>query len=694
MKFSFERLLGSKSELALVLGVFGILVVLFTPVPSAVLDFLLLFNLSMAILILLLTFYMDKPVEFSTFPAILLIATLLRLSLNIAATRLILSNADAGQVIEAVGDYVVAGNYIVGLVIFFILIIVQFIVVTSGAQRVAEVAARFTLDSMPGKQMSIDADLNMGLIDETEAQKRRKEIEKEANFYGSMDGASKFVKGDAIAGIIIILIDIVGGLAVGIAQLGMNWGDALHTYTLMTVGDGIVTQIPALIISTATGIIITRASSDSFLGKEIGSQLGKHPKSLVLVSLALIFFSILPGIPIWPVAVLLCIFIPIIILIAKSSDTSEGEEAAIPLAESTDVAVQVANYNDITVEPIEIVFGEELGEFVSKDTIFVEKVKAFRRQFVEEMGIVIPNLKLSTSINKEKNSYDLKLFNSVVASSSCFPDKTLAISTGSKISILGLETKDPSYGLPAVWIDNSQKELAVQQGLTVVDPVTVLFTHFSEIIKRNSEELLTRKETELLLGRVKETQPTLYDELIPEQLSLSDVQKVLKLLVKEKIPISNIELIAESLVDKARITKDPATLVESIRQQLSRVICEPLLNKDNTLEVITIDPSLERKLFESINYDETPASIRLDPAIVEKFIKNISKSVEQMIKGGNKPVLLCTGNLRMHIKKLTERYLPHLVVISLNEIPSNTNVRSQEIVSLKGNGFSAKDKIA
>ncbi|MBB3063482.1 flagellar biosynthesis protein FlhA [Microbulbifer rhizosphaerae] len=673
-----ERTFGTKSEIALVVGVIGILVVLFAPIPSGILDFLLLFNFSTALLILLLTFYMDRPVEFSTFPAILLIATLLRLSLNIAATRLILSEGDAGDVIGAVGEYVVGGNYVVGLVVFFILIVVQYIVVTSGAQRVAEVAARFTLDSMPGKQMSIDADLNMGLIDEKEAQKRRKDIEREANFYGSMDGASKFVKGDAVAGIIIILIDIIGGLTVGIAQIGMSWGDALHTYTLMTVGDGIVTQIPALIISTATGIIITRASSDSFLGNEIGKQLARYPKSLVLVCIALLIFSFLPGIPLWPIAILLLIFAPFAVLALKSQ--KDLADSDIIKDDDRDQESE-QTYTDIVVEPLEIHVGEELGEFLSSEAIFLEKVRNFRNQYAQEMGVIIPKVKVSVSKKLSSHAYEIRIFNTRVGRSECYPEKYLAISATSKISISGIETKDPSYGLPAVWIDSEQKLIAKEKNFTVVDPVTVLFTHFTEIIRQHAGEFVTRRETEALLSKVKVSQPGLYDELIPDNMSLSDIQKVLKSLLREKVPITNIELVAEALVDKSRITKDIPLLVEMVRQQLGRVICEPLLDADGILQVLTLDPLLERKLSESILQVDGVAKLSVDPRLVEKFTINLVKSTEKMVHSGRKPVLLCSANLRYHLRQLIERFISHIFVISLSEVPNTVQVQSFSIVT-------------
>ncbi|MEX2964302.1 flagellar biosynthesis protein FlhA [Microbulbifer sp. TYP-18] len=675
----FERAFGTKSEIALVVGVIGILIVLFAPIPSAVLDFLLLFNFSTALIILLLTFYMDKPVEFSTFPAILLIATLLRLSLNIAATRLILSDGDAGEVIGAVGEYVVGGNYVVGLVVFFILIVVQYIVVTSGAQRVAEVAARFTLDSMPGKQMSIDADLNMGLIDEKEAQKRRKEIEKEANFYGSMDGASKFVKGDAIAGIIIILIDIVGGLTVGIAQLGMSWANALQSYTLMTVGDGIVTQIPALVISTATGIIITRASSDSFLGNEIGKQLTRYPKSLVLVCIALLIFALLPGIPIWPIAILLSVLAPFAVLTLRSGKDLQEKGSEEEIDHEGSPSEQT--YDDIVVEALEIQVGSELGEGLSSNTVLLEKIRSFRSQYAQEIGVIIPKLKLSITKKLAPSEYELRIFNTRVAGAECHLEKSLAISATNKLSLPGIETKDPSYGLPAVWIDVEHRGLATERNYTVVDAITVLFTHFTETVRRHTAEFITRRETDVLLNKVKLVQPSLYDELIPENLSLSDIQRVLKHLLKEKVPVTNIELIAETLVDRSRITKDIQILSELVRQQLGRVICEPLLNDQDVLQVLTLEPALERRLSECIVTLEGASRLTIEPDLSERFTVNLIKAVEKMMQAGLKPILLCSASLRYHIRQLVDRYISHIFVISLSEVPSTVQVQSFSIVS-------------
>lgn len=667
-----QKYFGTKSEITLVVAMIGILLVLFTPIPSQLLDFLLIVNFSFGLLILLLTFYMDKPLGFSTFPSLLLIATLFRLSLNIAATRLILSDADAGEVIGAVGNYVVGGNYIIGLVVFLILIVVQYVVVTNGSQRVAEVAARFTLDSMPGKQMSIDADLNMGLIDEKQAQKRRKLVEKEASFYGAMDGASKFVKGDAIAGIIIILIDIVGGLTIGLAQKGMSWSDALETYTLLTVGDGIVTQIPALVISTATGIIVTRAATDAFFGEEITNQISRYPKSLIVVGVGLTGLLFLPAIPAFPVLFVLSL-VALLAYFAFKQEVPADEDEELETENNDDDL-----YQQIKVEPIEIVIGKQLIDLVGgTDGIFMEKVKAFRKQLAMEMGFVFPNIQLMDSSKLGANQYQFKIFGSKVSESDLYAEKMLAISAVEKASALpGIATKEPSYGLPAVWIDKEQVANAKKDGYTIVDPMTVLVTHFSELIKNQSEDLLTRSETEHLISRVRQSQPALMEELIPNTMSLGDVQKVLQTLLKEKVSIRNIDLILEALVDKGKGIQDSDELVELVRQRMGRSICEDLASTEGELFVVTLDPALEQSLMGGLRIGEGRSSLLVDPSITEKLIGAIAQHAEKMMADNLQPVLLCSPSLRRHIKRLTNRVLPHLSVLSLTEVPSHLTIKS------------------
>ena len=676
-----RQLIGSPSEVTLVAAMMGILLVLFTPIPSPLLDFLLLLNVSFGLLILLLTFYMDKPLAFSTFPSLLLIATLFRLSLNIAATRLILANGDAGHVIAAVGEYVVGGNYVIGLVVFFILIVVQYVVVTNGAQRVAEVAARFTLDSMPGKQMSIDADLNMGLIDEAEAQTRRKNVEREANFYGSMDGASKFVKGDAIAGILIILINIIGGLTVGVAQQGMSWADALQHYTLLTVGDGIVTQIPALVISTATGIIVTRAATDAHLSEEISNQVAKYPKSLVMLGLALVCLMLLPGIPVWPVLTILLF----VVLAAYFSlrRNRRLEQAATETSVSETVDDQDL-YAQISVEPIEVAVGTALLPlFGEKDGLLMEKIKVFRKQYAKDMGFVFPSVRLIGESKGDEESYQISIHDSRVAAGQIHPSLMLAISASARPKpIEGIETTDPTYGLPSVWIDPVQVSEARNNGYTVVDPVTVMFTHFSETVRRHAPELLNRVETEQVVKRVKTAQANLYEELVPNVMTLSDIQKVLQRLLAEKVSIRNISLILETLVDQGKRSKDVEELAESVRRSLGRPICESLLGPEGDLKVMTMDPAIEHVLQLGLRSAEGGITLMVDPRTSERLLAELDKMSEKMMLQNLQPVLLCSSSLRRHVKKLLDRVLPHVAVLAMNEVPGSITIGSFGVVKI------------
>lgn len=678
MMNALRTILGDKGEIALIAGMVGILIVLFTPIPAPLLDFLLLLNFSLGLTVLLLTFYTEKPLAFSTFPSILLIATLFRLSLNIASTRLILEDADAGKVIHAIGQYVVGGNYIIGLVVFLILIVVQYVVVTNGAQRVAEVAARFTLDSMPGKQMSIDADMNMGLIDEHEARDRRLNIEREGNFYGAMDGASKFVKGDAIAGIIIVLINIIGGLTIGIVEHGMGWSTALQTYTLLTVGDGIVTQIPALVIATATGIIVTRAATDARLGEQIVSQLTEYPKTFVMLGTALLVALALPGIPAVPVLILLGMVVLLSVvawrrrngLIAKQD--GKEPEAEANKAESDEL------YSMLTVDPVEVAVGQDLLALVGEtDGQFIERVQAFRKKLAMDLGLVLPTVRLRDSKKLGRNAYRISIFGAKVGEGALYPNKILAINPGgSRATLEGVETKDPSYGLPATWLDKERQSEASALGYTVVDPLTVLVTHFSELMRQNSASLLTRAETERLVNRVREVQPSLADELIPAVLGISDVQRVLQQLLREKVSIRNIEFILEVLVDQGKVTRDPDQLTEAVRQKLGSLICQSLTNDAGELYVLTLDPALEQAMVNSIRAVDDKASLVLEPKLMEQIVTSLAGQVEKMLGKNLMPVLLCSPSLRRHTKALTERVLPHLSVLSLSEIPTTVSVRA------------------
>lgn len=677
---AIRKALSGQSDLVLVLGVVGILMVLITPIPPFLLDLLLIVNISAALLILLLTFYVEKPLQFSTFPSILLIATLFRLSLNVAATRLILSNGEAGKVIAAIGNHVVAGNYVVGLIIFLILIVVQYVVVTNGAQRVAEVAARFTLDSMPGKQMSIDADMNIGLIDEKEAKRRRKEIEKEANFYGAMDGASKFVKGDAIAGIIIILINIIGGLTIGIAQKGLSWADALHSYTLLTVGDGIVTQIPALIISTGTGIIVTRAASDGFLSGEISRQILAHPKTLLLVTGGLVFAMLLPGIPMWPMLFIALIVGGLAYLAYRFGGSRAADEESEAAAAQTDENL----YEALTVEPILIEVGAALIPMASETAGLTDRVGNFRKQFALETGFIVPKVKIIDSSKVDDNEYQVSVYGTKVAHGELYAEKTLAINPGNEKPLSGgLATKEPTYGLPAAWIDEEMQLEARQNGYTLVDPQTVLITHLGQIFRKYSAELLTRQECGVLVDRVRKHNQSLVEELIPAIVTLSEVQKVLQNLLREDVSIRNLEVILEVLVDQARTNKDPGLLTEAVRQRLAPQICQTFANSTGDLFVLVLDPAVERTIATALQHDpEARRAPALEPRFAEQVLKRLAGNVEKMMASNLTPVLLCGGELRIFLKDFIQRAIPHLKVISMSEVSTNVKLKSFGVVTV------------
>ncbi|AMO95592.1 flagellar biosynthesis protein FlhA [Collimonas fungivorans] len=679
-----RRFFGKHSDIVMVVLVLGVLVVLFVPIPSALLDFLILTNFSFAFLILLLTFYMARPVEFSTFPSLLLIATLFRLSLNVAATRLILSNGDAGKVIAAIGSYVVGGNYVIGLIVFFILIVVQYVVITNGAQRVSEVAARFTLDSMPGQQMSIDADLNMGFIDQAEAQLRRKNLSKEAGFYGAMDGASKFVKGDAIAGIIILLIDIVGGLVIGVMQHGMPWGQALQTYTLLTIGDGIVTQVPALVIALGTGIIVTRSASDANLSQEVARQMTSFPKTLLLVAAAQVGLLLMPGIPVMPVLALgSCV------LIAAWFAYRAVKTKALSEPENKDIADGVAPGEDdpyalLKVEPIEVNVGPHWVPLVNQPgSLFMERIASFRKQHAQEFGLVLPRVRFKDTSRLGADQYEIHLDGVLTARGEARADRLLAIHPGGDIkAIPGEPTRDPTYGLPALWIEESQRAAAQAAKFTLVDAQTVFMTHLTEVLRRESSTLLTRAETDRLLARVRQGQPSLVEDLIPTVLAVSDVQKVLQNLLREKVSIRHIEAILETLNDAGRTSKDSHYLTEAVRHRLGHAICQGLVGEANALHVMTLDPAIETQLMHSIHSANGPQPFVLEPKLAEQFISRLVQQAERMMKSNLLPVLLCSPELRRHIRMLSERVVPHLRVLSMTEIPQTIELKSYSVVTL------------
>ncbi len=678
---SLRKILGGNTDVVVVALTLGILFVLFAPVPARLLDFLLITNFCLALLILLLTFYTETPVQFSTFPSLLLIATLFRLSLNIAATRLILRDADGGQVIGTIGTYVVGGNYVIGLIVFLILVVVQYVVITNGAQRVAEVAARFTLDSMPGQQMSIDADLNMGFIDQAEAQRRRRNIEKEANFYGAMDGASKFVKGDAIAGIIILLIDMLGGWAIGVLQGGMKWNEALRTYTLLTIGDGIVTQVPALVIALGTGIIVTRSTSDDHLSAELLRQLSLFPKTLGMVVGALALMLLLPGLPAWPVLLLL-----MVVGLAWWYARRAAGVAQTPDAQSAvkDGAEQEDLYGLLAVDAIELRIGEALVPLLSSsNAALMERIAALRKSTALESGFVLPAVRIHDEHRLPGSKYEILLHGNRVADGELMPDLLLALKPGADAPPLrGIETRDPSYGLPALWIAESQRAQARQAGYTVVEPATVFLTHLSEVLKKHAALLLSRAEVERLVATVRKADPGLVEELIPATLGLSEVQKVLQNLLSERVPIRNLALILETLADAARQQKDTSLLTEQVRQRLGPAICQSLLNRDQELPVLTLDSAVEDTVARSLRSMESGQTLVLEPRYAEQMLLRLAAQVEKMVRSNQMPVLICAPQLRRHLKALTERVLPQLAIISMAEVPAQVSLRSFSTVTL------------
>lgn len=686
------RFFGKHSDVAMVLMVLGVLVILFAPIPSGLLDLLILANFSFAFLILLLTFYMARPVEFSTFPSLLLIATLFRLSLNVAATRLILADGDAGRVIGAIGSFVVGGNYVIGLIVFLILIVVQYVVVTNGAQRVSEVAARFTLDSMPGQQMSIDADLNMGFIDQAEAQRRRKNLEKEAAFYGAMDGASKFVKGDAIAGILILLINIIGGLVIGIMQLGMPWGQALQTYTLLTIGDGIVTQVPALVIAVGTGIIVTRSASDQNLSQEVLRQITSFPKTLLLVAFALLGLVLLPGIPALPALSLAACILLIAAVLSRSASRKASPQKQAESAGPQDarVAEEAASdaYAMLKVEPVEVHVGRNWAQAANETANpFVERISNFRKQHALDLGLVLPRVRFKDDARLGPDHYEIHLDGVVVAKGEAKTGKVLAIHpSGDTRALPGEVTRDPTYGLPALWIEDNQRSAAMQAKFTLVDAPTVFMTHLTEVLRRESATLLTRAETDKLLARVRQSQPGLVEEIIPTVLSSSDVQRVLQNLLREKVSIRHLEAILETLADAGRSTKDVQQLTELVRQRLGQAICQSLLGEAQTLHVMTLDPALESQFLHSLQTareaQQAPSSFVLDPRMTEQLMGRLVHQAERMMKNNLLPVLLCAPELRRHVRTLSERVMPHLRVLSMTEIPGNIELKSFGVVSI------------
>ncbi len=678
--------MGFVREFGVVFFIISIVVMMVIPLPPALLDVLLVMNISLSLTILLVSMNTKEALQFSIFPTLLLITTLFRLSLNVSTTRNILTNGKGGQVIEAFGHFVVGGNAVVGFVVFLILVIIQFIVITKGSERVAEVAARFTLDAMPGKQMSIDADLNAGMITEAEARSRRQKIEREADFYGAMDGASKFVKGDAIAGIVIFIINIIGGFIIGIVIHGMGFQKSAQTFTLLSVGDALVSQIPALLISTATGIIVTRAASDGGLGQDISKQVFTYPRLLYIVAGAILLlgsFTPIGLLPTAPVALLLA-------YAARQIDQKRQTELVETQQQEQEQQIEEVRspesvVNLLQVDPIEFEFG--YGLIPLADTKqggdLLDRVIMIRRQCALELGIVVPVIRIRDNIQLRPNEYVIKIKGNQVAKGEILLDHYLAMSPGvDDEAVVGIPTTEPAFGLPALWVTEENKEVAELSGYTVVDPPSVVATHLTEVIKRHAHELLGRQETRALIDNVRETAPVLVDELIPGMLSIGDVQKVLQKLLKEKVSIRNLPVILEALADHAVYTKDPDVLTEYVRQALSRQITLQYTEPGQPLRVLTAGPGLEKTISERVEQSEQGSYLAIDPETSQRIYQSMSEQISKMVSAGHQPIVLASPAIRMYLRQLMERMMPDVPVISYNELEPHVEVQSVGMVNL------------
>lgn len=664
-----------------------IVIMMIIPLPPLLLDLLIMVNISLALTIILVAMNTKEALQFSIFPSLLLLTTLFRLALNVSTTRSILANQTGGEVVETFGSFVVGGSPIIGFMVFLILIIIQFLVITKGAERVAEVAARFTLDSMPGKQMSIDADLGAGMISEQEARKRREKVGQEADFYGAMDGASKFVKGDAIAGIIITIINILGGLVIGVLVHKMPIGEAAQLYTLLSIGDGLVSQIPALLISTATAIVVTRAASDGNLGSDITRQLFAYPKLLYIVAGTLALIAVFT--PINPLLVL-----PVAGLVAFggykmqssiSADEAEESESSNEGQELEKLKSPESVMDLLHVDSIEFEFGYGLIPIADKNQggDLLDRVIMIRRQCAIELGIVVPVIRIRDNIQLRPNEYIIKIKGNRVAFGEIMLDHYLAMSPGiDDESIEGIETIEPAFGMPALWVNEEMKEEAELSGYAIVDPPSVVSTHLTEVIKRYAHELLGRQEVKSLIENVKETSPAVVEELIPQMMTIGEVQKVLMKLLKEKVSIRNLLVILETLADYASQTKDTEILTEYVRQALSRQITLQYTQQNESLQVITAGASLEKKVADSVHRSEQGSYLSLDPETSQTIYQKITEQVTQLQQSGIQPILLTSPAIRMYIRQFLERYFPDLTVLSYNELEPEIEIQSVGVVNL------------
>ncbi len=687
----------SQMDLWLVVGVFGTVLLLILPVPPFLLDLLLAVSVASSLLILLVILYTDDPSEFTGFPSLLLFVTLFRLALNVATTRLILISGDAGHIIEAFGNFVVGGNYVVGIVIFAILVIINFVVITKGAGRIAEVAARFTLDAMPGKQMAIDAELGAGVINEQQARARRRKVEQEADFYGAMDGASKFVRGDAVAAVIITVVNVVGGFAIGMAQRGMSFTEALSRYTLLSIGDGLISQIPALVTSMAAGLLVTRAASKNNFAEELGRQLTSYPRALTILSGMLAFLALVPGLPMFPFLVLAVLtwFIgktiknrPVTAADAarkadgKTAKSGESAAAAAPGAAgaagaAAPAADKLENLLGVDAMLIELGFGLVSLADSRKGGDLLERVTGVRRQFAQEMGLLIPPIKLRDNLQIGANEYRFLLKGNAVATGNLMPGYSLAMNaTNSRVTLKGIPTTEPVFQLPATWITEVERKTAEIAGYTVVDASSVLITHLTEVVKHQSHEILSRQDVQQLLDHLKTTHPTVVNELIPAQLNVGQVQRILQNLLAEVISIRNLASILEKVSDFAGVTKNPDELSEHARRALGPQIVKPYQDDRGVLKAITLDPRLEQEIAKGVRQSQTEIALLLEPRLARHLVETLSKMIQGLLASGQAPVVLCGPHIRLAFRRFFEATFSDLTVLSYSEVPSRVDIQS------------------
>lgn len=681
-------------QVAIPIALVGILAVLVLPIPTALLDVLLAANITVSLIVLFVSLFLARALDFSSFPALLLVTTLFRLSMNVATTRLILMNGDqgiaaAGSVIQAFGQYVVGGNYAIGVVIFILISLVNIKVITKGSGRIAEVAARFTLDAMPGKQMAIDSDLNTGLIGEEEAKTRRKDLAREAEFYGSMDGAAKFVSGDAMAGIIITVINIVGGLFIGILQKDMHWVTAAETYTILTIGDGLVSQIPSIIISTAAGLIVARAASGADLSSEVIGQLTLSAKPLMLASGVCIGFAIIPGLPFLPF-MLLGSFMGALAYIrrnavkteadneAKTKNGTDGSTDSLPSPGSTEEVTKL-----LGLDTLELEVGYELVNLVDGGGDLIDRIRSIRRQFAMDFGFIVPPIHIRDNVRLPSNSYRIMLRGTEIGRGELKPRYLLAMDPGNvQNPIKGLPTKEPAFGLDALWIQESDKESAQFSGYTVVDLSTVVTTHITELIRSHAHELLGRQEVQNLLDNLAKDSPKVVEELIPGLMTLGQVQQVLAQLLREQISIRDLRTILETLADWAPHTKHPERLAEYVRRKIARTITAKYVNQEGVLVLTNFTPALENQLIEAVQQTDDGSVLSLEPGYAQQVINKLNQAAERFLERGNTPLILVSTHLRPALARFIERFVPGYAVISHHEIALNTKVQSIGVVSV------------